>query len=122
LKFWIEKTKQQNQNNLFYFVNDIEKISTDKHENIFFNNGFKLFEYILEHYISNKRGKYEDLSFFYRKLYDDKFIHQRPTPFKEWYNEEYNENIDKIKTIQQTENENRIKHYQLSIDWFKQKK
>lgn len=99
-----------------------DKSNTNKHENIFCNNGFELFEYLLEYYISKRRGKYEDISYFYRRLFKDNYIHQKPTPFKEWYNELFNEDIEKIKTTKQSENENRIKHYQLSLDWFKQQK
>ena len=44
-------------------------------------------------------------------MYEDKYIHAKVTPFIEWFNLKYQEDIGKIKTYYQVKNENREKHY-----------
>jgi hypothetical protein len=88
---------------------------------MFSNNGFVLFEYILNEYIKPKniKGRYEDLSYYYRRLFEDKFIHQRPESFRLWFNEKYEEEFTKIKTKPQTTSSQRKKNYSSALDWFK---
>lgn len=95
--------------------------SISKHENIFCNNGFKLFEYIFNEYIKPKGtlGRFEDLSYYYRCLFDDKFIHQKPEPFRLWFIKEYLEEFSKIKTKAQAKSNQRNKDYSNALDWFK---
>ena len=103
-------------------INNTHKIiSVNKHQDIFCNNGFELFDYILKEYIKPKeiRGRYEDLSYYYRRLFDDKFIHQRPEPFKVWFNMEYEEEFSKIKTLYQVETPQRKKDFSNALGWFK---
>lgn len=90
---------------------------------MFCNNGFELFEHILSEYIKpkNTNGRYEDLSYFYRCLFDDNFIHHKPEPFRIWFMKKYTEEFSKIKTKQQTRNALRKKNYALALDWFKSK-
>jgi len=90
---------------------------------MFSNNGFELFEHILNEYVKprNTQGRYEDLSYFYRCLFDDKFIHQRPEPFRLWFIEKYGEEFTKIKTNQQTTSPQRKKDYTIALNWFKSK-
>lgn len=90
---------------------------------IFSNYGFELFEHILNEYIKpkNTKGRYEDLSYYYRRLFEDKFIHQKPEPFRLWFIEKYTEEFSKIKTKEQTKNIARIKHYSNALDWFRYK-
>lgn len=92
-----------------------------KHIDIFRENGYKLFKHILEEYIAKKgvKGRYSDLSYFYRVLYEDGYIHAQIVPFTEWFNLKYQENIDKIKMIYQVENKDRIKHYSNALAWFR---
>lgn len=99
--------------------NIIEK--KELHENIFSNNGFKLFEHILKEYVNPNRGRLSDIHFFYWKMYNNKpqLIHQRPERFKQWFFETYNEDLGKIKTLIQVENPNRLRHYSNALDWFK---
>ena len=103
----------------------IEKSNTtEKHENIFSNNGFILFEHILNQYVKPKpnRGRLSDIHFFYWSLYENKpqLIHQRPQRFKEWFFDNYdNEDLGKIKTFQQVANADRLKHYSNALEWFK---
>ncbi|PTS96004.1 hypothetical protein DBR27_16640, partial [Flavobacterium sp. HMWF030] len=84
-----------------------------------------LFNYILENHIKQKgkRGRYADLSFYYWSMYnsEEKYIHQRPEVFKNWFCKEYTDSFEKIKTINEVNdtNGNRKKHYQTSLDWFK---
>lgn len=96
--------------------------SINKYEHIFSNNGFELFEYILQNHISKETGRYEDLSYYYRRLYTDKYIHQKSTPFKEWFEETYNEYFTKIKTEIATKNPQRLNNYSTALEWFKSKK
>lgn len=99
--------------------------SINQHSQIFSNNGFELFNYILNNHIKPKgeRGRYSDLSFYYWKMYNsqEKYIHQRPEAFKNWFCNKYNDNFEKIKTLAEVtdNNGNRLKHYQTSLDWFK---
>ena len=101
----------------------VEKIIVVKepYGEMFTNNGFELFEYILNEYVKpkNTTGRYEDLSYYYRCLFEDKFIHQRPEPFREWFIEKYNEEFTKIKTKPQTTSPQRKKDYSSALDWFK---
>jgi hypothetical protein len=93
----------------------------EKHGNIFSNNGFVLFEHILDQYVKIKRGRLSDIHYFYWAMFNDtnKFIHQRPEPFKEWFSKTYLEDLGKIKTLQQVQNPDRDKHYSNALDWFK---
>lgn len=92
------------------------------HNNIFSNNGFELFSYILENYIAKGRGRFADVSYYYWRMYEDtpQFIHQRPEPFKNWFCQTYQENFEKIKTLNEVTDQkgNRNKHYSTSLDWF----
>jgi hypothetical protein len=101
----------------------VEKIIVVKepYGEMFTNNGFELFEYILNEYVKpkNTTGRYEDLSYYYRCLFEDKFIHQRPEPFRIWFIEKYKEEFTKIKTIQQATSPQRKKDYSSALDWFK---
>jgi len=92
-----------------------------KHENIFCNNGFILFEYILNEYVKPKGilGRYEDISYYYRRLFEDKFIHQKSEPFRVWFIEKYDDEFTKIKTIYQVAPLQRNKDYSNALDWFK---
>jgi hypothetical protein len=94
-----------------------------KHENIFSNNGFILFDHILKEYVKTKRGRKSDIHFFYWSMYnnDPQYIHQRPEPFKKWFFDNYNfEDLGKIKTYNNVDDPDRRKHYSNALDWFKQ--
>ena len=108
------------------FNNRIEQNlkSNPKHENIFCNNGFELFNHILKEYVKplGKRGRLSDIHFYYWSMYnhEPQLIHQRPERFKEWFFNNYNsEDLGKIKTYNEVENPNRKKHYSNALDWFK---
>jgi len=99
--------------------------NANQYSEIFSNNGFELFNYILEKQIKQKgkRGRYADLSFYYWSLFnsEEKYIHQRPEVFKNWFCEKHTDSFEKIKTFNEVNdsNSNRKKHYQTSLDWFK---
>lgn len=95
----------------------------EKYGEIFSNNGFELFEYILDEFVKpkNSLGRYEDLSYFYRCLFDDNYIHQRPEPFRLWFMQKYSEEFSKIKTKQQTNNSLRKTNYSNALERFKSK-
>ena len=96
-----------------------QHLSGIKHENIFAKNGFKLFEYILNNHVSEKRGRINDISFYYRKMFDDKYIIQKIVPFLDWYCDLYDVETFKIQTINTVQNKSRNIHYSNSLNWFK---
>ena len=101
------------------------KENQNLHSEIFANNGFELFEYILNNHIADKgeRGRYADISFYYWKMYTNtpQYINQRPEVFKRWFCKLYSDNFEKIKTLNDVTDQksNRERHYATSLDWFK---
>jgi hypothetical protein len=95
-------------------------IIKEPYSEMFSNNGFELFEHILIEYVKpkNTTGRYEDLSYHYRCLFEDKFIHQKPEPFRLWFIEKYTDEFSKIKTKTQTTSPQRKKDYSTALDWF----
>jgi len=98
-----------------------------KHNHIFANYGFLLFEHIMENHIEPfDRGWKTKLSFYYWKMLEDNYIHQRPEKFKKWFIEEFQNGnnevhqIDKMKTLSQVNNYDRLRNYSRALDWFKQ--
>ena len=105
-------------------VQDKTNTQKPKHEHIFSNNGFELFEDILSEYVKplGKRGRLTDIHYYYWKMHEDNFIHQRPEPFKTWFYVTYEkEDLGKIKTLHQVKNPDRDIHYATALDWFTQK-
>jgi hypothetical protein len=116
--------KLENYINSLIAKHTIIQDTTSKHENIFSNNGFILFEYLLNNHIRPKgiTGRFADISDYYWKMYDSdtQYIHQRPARFKEWFFTTYDkEDIGKIKTADNLKDIDRDKHYSNSLDWFK---
>ena len=112
-KFIIEKP-QKNQNNT----------QSNAYNEIFSNNGFVLFEHILNEYVRPKgtRGRFSDIADYYWKLYNSEpqYIHQRPETFKKWFYKKYDEeDIGKIKTADKIKDLNRNRCFSTSLDWFK---
>lgn len=98
--------------------------STNKHEHIFSNNGFILFEYILNKFVSQNRGRKTDIAFYYWSMYNDKrkYIHQRPEQFKKWFFDTYdNEDLGQLKTYENAKNKNRLIMYSTALEWFNTK-
>ena len=111
---------------LYYIIElDHNKIEY-KHNDIFCNNGFELFEYLLEHFVKpkGKRGHHKDVLFCYHKLYKNtpQYIHRRTQPFLDWYNKEYSDDISQTKTFDEVKNDNRERLYSNILDLFKQQK
>jgi hypothetical protein len=106
---------------MFANENKIKKTETPKHENIFSNNGFILFEHILKEYVKPKKGRQSDLIFYHRKMYDNKpqYIHQKPTEFFNWFEKNYTEVFGQLKTLSQVETIQRNKDFSNALDWFK---
>lgn len=103
----------------------VEKIIFKNEQNgeMFSNNGFELFEYILAEFVKpkNTTGRFEEISYYYRCLFEDKFIHQKPEPFRLWFIGKYSEEFTKIKTKDTTTNAQRKKDYSTALDWFNAK-
>jgi hypothetical protein len=91
----------------------------NQHPTMFTNDGFELFEYILNNHITSNRGRINDISFYYWKMFEDKLIIQRPFAFVKWFVELYNVEDFQIKTLPTVHNLDRLKHYSNSLDWFK---
>lgn len=100
----------------------ILEIKNPKHENIFCNNGFELFNHILKEYVKPTKGRQSDLIFYHRKMYDYKpqYIHKRPTEFFKWFEDNYDEVFGQLKTLSQVETPQRNKDFSNALDWFKQ--
>lgn len=116
--------KLENYINSLIVKHTINQNTTSKHENIFSNNGFILFEYLLNNHIRLKgtTGRFADISDYYRKMFDSEiqYIHQRPEVFRKWFFDTYDkEDIGKIKTANNLKDIDRDKHYSNSLDWFK---
>jgi len=90
-----------------------------KHENIFCNNGFELFDHILKEYVKPNRGRKADLIYYHRKMFADNYIHQRPIEFFKWFESNYDEVIEQTKTLSEVETPQRNKDYSNALDWFK---
>lgn len=96
-------------------------VINEEHGEVFTKNGFKLFEHILNQYVKPNRGRLRDIHYFYWAMFKhkNKYIHQRPEPFKEWFFKTYNEDLGQIKTFQIVQNPDRDKHFSNALDWFK---
>ena len=121
--FIIEQERVYRIVNNIPFEKEIES-NSETHSDIFKKSGFVLFDYILNNYVRNRRGRKSDLNFYYRKLYNDDFIIEscRAENFKEWYEINYNDDFGQIKTLSEVENESRNQNYTTSLEWFKQSK
>lgn len=121
IKIGIQETKEAE-------VKEKHPKENNKFDEIFSNNGYELFSYILENHIAKKgiRGRINDLSFYYWSMFNStpKYIHQRPEVFKSWFCETYEDNFNKLKTYEEAKDQkgNRKRHFQTSLDWFKNQK
>ena len=94
---------------------------TSSHDHIFSNNGFVLFEHLMQKYVKQKWGRNADLNFFYRKMSENNppYIHQLPTKFFEWYAFQYNEEAPQVITKSQSKSHQRERDFTTALDWFK---
>ncbi|RTY81879.1 hypothetical protein EKL99_11110 [Flavobacterium sp. ZB4P23] len=92
---------------------------------MFSNNGFELFEYLLNEHVKPKETirRKSDLIYYYWEMYNSKtqYIHQRPATFFKWFDEKYNETTGQLKTYNDVKTPQRIKDYSTALDWFKSK-
>jgi len=94
-----------------------------KHIKIFANDGFILFDHIMNEYIKDKRGWQTDISFYYQKMRIDGYIHQSHSEFINWFSKTYSKDIDKIKALTIIGRiDHRERNYSNALDWFKQQK
>lgn len=112
--------------NLLEFLPEPTTGPTPKHDEVFCNNGFELFDYLLIKHIRSKgtRGRFSDIADYYWKMYNNepKYIHQRPEEFKNWFYRMYDkEDIGKIHTKEKIKNIHRDKHFSDALEWFKNK-
>ncbi len=109
-------------NELEVYINQLINKHTNintKHDNVFANNGFILFEHILTEYVAKNRGRQSDISYYYHRMFNDKYIHQKPFSFSRWYSDIYDKDISKLKTLEQVKNQNRYNNYSTALAWFK---
>ena len=102
----------------------LTQINENLHSDVFKKNGFKLFDYILNNYVSNNRGRKSDLNFYYRKLYKEDYIIEscKPENFKYWYEVTFDDDFGQIKTLDEVTTQIRNRDYSTSLEWFKQQK
>lgn len=93
-------------------------LNTPKYTEVFANNGFVLFEHILDEHVRKGRGRLTDIAYFYWVMFNDSFIHQRPFSFSEWYNNIYYEDLGKIKVLSNIIDTLRKKNYADALEWF----
>jgi hypothetical protein len=97
-----------------------------KNDDIFCNNGFDFFEYLLdENYIRSKgvKGRYADISFFYRKMKVDKYIRAGIDEFRLWFIGKYTEEFSKILISDNPADIDRKKDYdKAKKDWINNQK
>ena len=93
------------------------------HDHIFANNGFKLFELLLENYIGViGKGRHMDINYFYRRMRKDKYISVSATEFRNWYNDVYKENYQlKTEIETKTGDNKRFNNYSFASSQFKKK-
>lgn len=100
-------------------------IIKEKNSEMFSNNGFELFEYILNEHVKpkEKKGRKSDLIYYYWEMYNSnpQYIHQRPAPFFKWFDKEYNETTGQLKTYDNVKTPQRIKDYSTALELFKSK-
>lgn len=100
-------------------------IIKEKNSEMFSNNGFELFEYILNENIKPKgtKGRKSDLIYYYWEMHKSstQYIHQRPAPFFKWFDKEYDETTGQLKTYDNVKTHQRIKDYSTALEWFKSK-
>jgi hypothetical protein len=104
----------------------VEKIINNDHSEMFSNNGFMLFEHILNEYIKpiGIKGRMSDLIFYYWEMYNSeiKYIHQRPTQFFKWFDDKYADTFGQLKTSDNVKTTQRVKDYSTALEWFKLQK
>lgn len=100
-------------------------IIKEKNSEMFSNNGFELFEYILNEHVKPKetKGRKSDLIYYYWEMHksNPQYIHQRPATFFKWFDKEYNETTGQLKTYDNVKTDQRKKDYSTALDWFKSK-
>lgn len=105
---------------------ELETNLKPNHDNIFSNNGFELFEYILKEYIKPKgvTGRQSDLIYYHRKMYDNnpQYIHRKPTEFFKWFDNEYSETSGQLVTYERVKSDRREKDYSTALEWFRLQK
>lgn len=117
---------RQLENYVKKLISEKNEPSDPKHENIFCNNGFVLFEYLQENFVmpKNERGHHKDVLFCYHKLFNSKpkYIHQKIQTFLDWYNPLYVDEINQTKTYDEVKTIKREKLYSTTLDLFKHQK
>lgn len=112
-------------NKIIYNYKNINDDIVNRFENIFCNNGYDIFQYLFDNHIKEfKRGWQSELSYYYRRMFECGYIHQKPVPFAEWFNNQYDviSPIEKIKTLSEVENTNRKTHFYNALNVFKSNK
>jgi hypothetical protein len=93
---------------------------------VFINNGFILFDRIMNEHFDPEKGLQEQVSYYYRRMKDDKYVRGKHVEFTEYFLCEYGEktgittNDWKIKSEENTKNRTRFDHYNTALKWFKQ--
>lgn len=67
---------------------------------IFTDQGFELFHYLMINNVLFIRGWQADVNYYYRRMYQDGYIRQRPEVFRDWFSSNYRE-LGQIKVLKQ---------------------
>jgi hypothetical protein len=87
----------------------LKPIEKPQHSHIFTNNGFKLFEFLLNEDAPeiNKRGRAITIHYYYHQLKEHKYIIVNHTEFINWFNDTFNEVIIGTKTKEESSSNRR---------------
>ena len=122
----LSKAKEHSNVNPQESIKYISPKTAQKNEHIFCNNGFDFFKYLLdENHIRSYgvKGRYADISFFYRKMKEDKYIHAGGNEFRNWFIDEYTEEFTKITVSDNTvDNDRKNNYYKAEKGWLKNQK
>lgn len=119
-----------------YFKNEISYISTVKenlvdknvpkpvdyysfvHPEIFINDGFALWDYLMENAIEKNYGRLSDIAYFYWRMFEesDQYIYQRPEVFKKWFKRVYREELGQFATLTKVRTVKRDRAYSIALE------
>lgn len=98
----------------------------EKHEDVFVNGGFRIWDYLMNNSVRDSRGWKTDVAHYYWMLCisTPRYIHQRPEEFKRWFERVYPSRTDvgKFRTIAVLKNIHRENQLRNAIEMYKSTK
>jgi len=84
---------------------------------VFRNNGYKLWSYIMDNFVDPGYGRASDVGYFYQLMstHEKKFVHRGKEYFLNWYNQHYNEEINRLKAFAPKSDSDRERQFSLAL-------